>query len=248
MSLTQEIFDYVAGKKLSEVLDEQLKLNVATFSKMSPKTLIEGDCALKNIFKAGYTVVLKQSQHRDTLTDLAKYKALIDLAMESLDDDETTMISTGKKLNEGQKLTFYNFLGNQHSYYIDTLNLASVIELVKKTNNNEKKILKHLDAYTEQVKSKLEKMVQKIKKEAEEKKLRELDNKISKLENEVSELEKVVEETDEDTVKVHEFEHEGTTYLRDENTNILYDIESQDEVGVWNAETKTIDEIEDDDE
>ena len=54
------------------------------------------------------------------------------------------------------------------------------------------------------------------------------------------------EDEDEEPVKVRKFEHEGTTYLRDEKTNILYDVESQDEVGIWNPETKTIDEIEDD--
>ena len=47
-------------------------------------------------------------------------------------------------------------------------------------------------------------------------------------------------------MKVRKFEHDGTTYLRDENTNILYDLESQDEVGIWNPETKSIDELEDD--
>ena len=54
------------------------------------------------------------------------------------------------------------------------------------------------------------------------------------------------DEEDDEPVKVRKFEHDGTTYLRDENTNILYDLESQDEVGIWNPETKSIDEIEDD--
>jgi hypothetical protein len=56
------------------------------------------------------------------------------------------------------------------------------------------------------------------------------------------------DEEDDEPVKVRKFEHDGTTYLRDENTNILYDLESQDEVGIWNPETKSIDEIEEDDE
>ena len=54
------------------------------------------------------------------------------------------------------------------------------------------------------------------------------------------------DEEDDEPVKVRKFEHDGTTYLRDENTNILYDLESQDEVGIWNPETKSIDELEDD--
>ena len=51
---------------------------------------------------------------------------------------------------------------------------------------------------------------------------------------------------DEVAVKVRKFEHDGTTYLRDENSNIIYDLESQDEVGIWNPETKSIHELEDD--
>ena len=56
------------------------------------------------------------------------------------------------------------------------------------------------------------------------------------------------DEEDDEPVKVRKFEHNGTTYLRDENTNILYDLESQDEVGIWNPETNSIDELEDDEE
>ena len=66
--------------------------------------------------------------------------------------------------------------------------------------------------------------------------------------SESEESEEESEDEDEEPVKVRKFEHDGTTYLLDENTNILYDVESQDEVGIWNPETKSIDEIEDDEE
>ena len=56
------------------------------------------------------------------------------------------------------------------------------------------------------------------------------------------------DEEEEEVVHVHKFYHEGKTYLRDEKTNILFDCETHDEVGVWNPETNTIDEIEDDEE
>jgi gas vesicle protein len=192
------------------------------------------------IFKDGYKVVLKQSQHKDTLADLAEFKLSIDIALEGLDDDKSRS-ATGEKLNEGMKLNAYNFLKEMNDQYIDLVISATMIELLPKCGNKVKKIRKHYQAYHEQVKSKLDKMVQKKKDKIEE-------NKIRKLENEIRELEKVVEETDEDTVKVHYFEHKGTTYLHDKNTNILFDCETHDEVGVWNPETKTIDEIEDDEE
>jgi hypothetical protein len=54
-----------------------------------------------------------------------------------------------------------------------------------------------------------------------------------------------INEEEEEEVEVHYFDHEGTTYLRDDN-NMLYDCVTHDEVGVWNPETKTIDKIEND--
>jgi hypothetical protein len=45
-------------------------------------------------------------------------------------------------------------------------------------------------------------------------------------------------------VEVVKFEHEGTEYLKAAD-GILYDPETQDAVGVWNEETKTIDELDD---
>ena len=59
-------------------------------------------------------------------------------------------------------------------------------------------------------------------------------------------VEEVVEEEEEET-KVIKFEIEGKTYLKSED-NVLYDMESHDAVGLWNEETKKIEEIPDDDE
>ena len=59
-------------------------------------------------------------------------------------------------------------------------------------------------------------------------------------------VEEVVEEEEEET-KVIKFEIEGKSYLKSED-NVLYDMESHDAVGLWNEETKKIEEIPDDDE
>ena len=53
------------------------------------------------------------------------------------------------------------------------------------------------------------------------------------------------EEEEEEATEVVKFEVNGTTYLKD-NEGVLYDMETQDAVGVWNDETKQIDEIDED--
>jgi hypothetical protein len=55
------------------------------------------------------------------------------------------------------------------------------------------------------------------------------------------------EEEEEEETKVIKFEIEGKTYLKSED-NVLYDMESHDAIGLWNEETKKIEEIRDDDE
>ena len=65
-------------------------------------------------------------------------------------------------------------------------------------------------------------------------------------ENEEELVEEEVEEEEEET-KVIKFEIEGKTYLKSED-NVLYDMESHDAVGLWNEETKKIEEIPDEDE
>ena len=47
-------------------------------------------------------------------------------------------------------------------------------------------------------------------------------------------------EDEEEEINVERFEHEGVKYLRDVAHNILYDEKTQDAVGVWDPETKTI--------
>jgi hypothetical protein len=218
-----------------EVLNEGLKKNCAEWRELaSVFSNYNNEDAPYRTFKDGYKVVLKQSQHKDTLADLAKFKFTIDIAMEHLDDD-VSITATGEKLNEGMKLNAYNFLKEMNDQYIDLVISATMIELVQKCGNKVKKIGKHYRAYHEQVKSKLDKMVQKKKDERER-------------ENAVKESDEDTETDEYDVVKVHKFDHEGTIYLIDKNTNILYDSKTHDEVGVWNPETKTIDEIEDDEE
>jgi len=49
-----------------------------------------------------------------------------------------------------------------------------------------------------------------------------------------AELEEEEEEEEEPAVAVSKFEFQGKTYLKSSN-NVIYDLESQDEIGVWNA-------------
>jgi len=63
----------------------------------------------------------------------------------------------------------------------------------------------------------------------------------------VEEAELQADELDEEAVEVVKFEHEGIIYLRDEN-NVLYDMESQDEVGTWDEAAGKIVPLADDEE
>ena len=54
--------------------------------------------------------------------------------------------------------------------------------------------------------------------------------------------EELEEEEEEDEVAVEEFEFEGKKYLKSVN-NVLYDMETQDEVGVWNDKEKKVEEL-----
>jgi hypothetical protein len=123
--------------------------------------------AKQYIFKKGYKVVLKQLLHKKTLTDLALFKKLINNALELIDDD-TAHYSTGEKLDEGTKLDAYNFLKNMNDEYNDLVISATAIEMVQKCGNNRKKITKHFDAYHEQVKTKLDKMIEEVEVEDDE--------------------------------------------------------------------------------
>jgi len=68
--------------------------------------------------------------------------------------------------------------------------------------------------------------------------------------NEELQEENIVEDEDEDEddeTKVVKFEIEDKTYLKSED-NVLYDMESHDAIGIWNEESRIIDEIPDEDE
>lgn len=54
------------------------------------------------------------------------------------------------------------------------------------------------------------------------------------------------EEEEEEPIKVKKFEFEGKKYKRSEPDNILYDWENDEPVGVWNPNTKTIDQLPED--
>lgn len=53
------------------------------------------------------------------------------------------------------------------------------------------------------------------------------------------------EEEEEEATEVVKFEVDGKTYLKD-SEGVLYDMETQEAVGVWNEDTKQIDEIDED--
>lgn len=60
----------------------------------------------------------------------------------------------------------------------------------------------------------------------------------------VASEELIAEAEEEEAVKVEKFEIKGTIYLKSAD-NTLYDLNTQDEIGVWNPETKEIEECED---
>jgi hypothetical protein len=59
-------------------------------------------------------------------------------------------------------------------------------------------------------------------------------------EEKVEEEEKELEREPEEEVEVEEMEHDGVKYLRSVATGVVYDIETSEEVGRWNEETKSI--------
>ena len=63
------------------------------------------------------------------------------------------------------------------------------------------------------------------------------------------ELEKELEpeEEEEETTDVEKFEFNGITYLKSED-NVLYDINSHEGIGIWNEETKEIENLPDDED
>lgn len=56
-----------------------------------------------------------------------------------------------------------------------------------------------------------------------------------------------IAESEDDETEVTKFEHNGITYLKDSN-NVLYDMETQEEIGTWDEGEKCIQDLEDDSE
>jgi hypothetical protein len=48
------------------------------------------------------------------------------------------------------------------------------------------------------------------------------------------------EDEDDEVINVSKFEHDGCVYLRDVHTNMMYDMESQDLVGMWDPTSETV--------
>jgi hypothetical protein len=60
------------------------------------------------------------------------------------------------------------------------------------------------------------------------------DDVVAELQAKVEELELEEEEVDEEATPVVKFEHNGVTYLKDED-GVMYDMESQEPVGRWDG-------------
>ena len=62
------------------------------------------------------------------------------------------------------------------------------------------------------------------------------------------EEEEAEEEEEEENVEVEQFTFNGKTYLKSTSDNTLYDVKKWTEVGVWNPETNSIDDVESEEE
>ena len=78
------------------------------------------------------------------------------------------------------------------------------------------------------------KATQKAKKVVEAPKIEVTDDAVADLQAKVEELELEEEEVDEEATPVVKFEHNGVTYLKDED-GVMYDMESQEPVGRWDG-------------
>ena len=90
------------------------------------------------------------------------------------------------------------------------------------------------------------KATQKAKKAVETPKIEVTDDVVAELQSKVEELELEEEEVDEEATPVVKFEHNGVTYLKDED-GVMYDMESQEPVGRWDG-SKMVELDEDSDE
>ena len=119
----------------------------------------------------------------------------------------------------------------------------------KAAKEAEKKALAEKKAAEKKAKEQVKEKVEVLEKELTEvatKAAEEIVQEMAALDVNDGELhEEEEEEEEEEATEVVKFEVEGKTYLKD-NEGVLYDMESQEAVGVWNEETKQIDEIDED--
>ena len=118
----------------------------------------------------------------------------------------------------------------------------------KAAKEAEKKALAEKKAAEKKAKEQVKEKVEVLEKELTEvatKAAEEIVQEMAALDVNDGELHEEEEEEEEEATEVVKFEVEGKTYLKD-NEGVLYDMESQEAVGVWNEETKQIDEIDED--
>jgi hypothetical protein len=111
----------------------------------------------------------------------------------------------------------------------------------KKAKEDAEKKEKKAKEEAEKKEKKAKEDAEKKAKEEEAKKAKEEEAKKAKEEEKEEEYEEEKEE--EVNIEVKKFEYEGKMYLR-ASDNVLYDIKSQEPVGMWNEEENCIDEIE----
>ena len=119
-------------------------------------------------------------------------------------------------------------------------------KLAKKQAKEAEKLAKEAEKEAKKLAKKAAKKAEKEAKEAEKAKVTK--DAVADLQQQMEDLElqeeKVVSSQDEDEdedgeVEVVKFEHEGKEYLKD-CENIVYDMETQDEIGTWNETDKKI--------
>ena len=119
---------------------------------------------------------------------------------------------------------------------VEESDAESVVEQVKATKkvtvSKEEKEAAKLKAKEEKEAAK--KATQKTKKAVEAPKIEVTDDVVAELQAKVEELELEEEEVDEEATPVVKFEHNGVTYLKDED-GVMYDMESQEPVGRWDG-------------
>jgi hypothetical protein len=113
----------------------------------------------------------------------------------------------------------------------------------EEAEKKEKKAKEDAEKKEKKAKEDAEKKEKKAKEEAEKKEKKAKEDAEKKAKEEEKEEEYEEEKEEEVDIEVKKFEYEGKMYLR-ASDNVLYDIKSQEPVGMWNEEENCIDEIE----